>query len=617
MKTLLGFVAGASLGVAATLGFQRLGNPNPAGAEVQPGEPTTSTAGAAREARTVFERTLLQFQADKNLQTAQQGFLRSAELDPSYVPPRVNLAKLAESQDDWDGAIQWQQQVTQTAQPAVAAKAQEDLNRLRKLKLEWSTDSGKREIQFNRALSRSRVLIESNDFAGASEEAERAAQIQADRHEPYVMQAQIAARQGKAAQSKSFLLKAKERAPGRIASDIEETIRNIENDAKISELTAAGETALTKQDFVQASECFREAFKRSPTREDLGLRAAMADSLSKRLSGAETLLQGLVTSHDPQIRREATLLLAGVQDLKRVSQEIDKLGSASESGPKNKAGSASPAPAPIETAPRKKTPDAQAPSSPENRGYRVTTVAGGPGQWLAVVTQSAYGGAPDAVAGPGPWPADWIRDRVSEGYFITQVAGEDENWVVTASRGTQFSGQQFFGPGKFYEPEGDDQNLGSGQFSQRQIAGAMVNGYRITSVAGSGSSWVVVMSKDSGLGRQRFTYPTEFSAKKEDWIKQRWDEGYSITQLGGTLRGDGKNVVIVMSEGSGITEQTFEGPGSFPADWIEQKKKNGYAITSAAGLQDWLVVMSKGGWKGSQVYGKRAEFPSKTIESNR
>ena len=603
MKPNVSLFAGAALGVVSTLCFQRLGNPGSAHPVNSEDARSAPEGKSPRESRTVFEHTLLQFQSDKNLQKAEAGFLRSAELDPSYIPPRVNLAKLAESRADWDAAIQFQQQVALAGEPAVAAKAREDVERLQKLKAEWSTESGRREIQLTRTLSRAMALMESNDFQGASTEAEAAVKIHPDRHEPYVMMAQIALNQGKTDSAKSLLLRAREHAPGRMAPEIEDAIRNIDNDKKASEWVAMGEDAMLKQDFGKAGEYFREAFKLNPHREDLGLRAAMADSLSKKLGGAEVLLQKLVASRNPEIRREATLLLSNVRDLKQFSQGIEKLGGPSEPGSKT-GPSGSPAPpsaAPEGALTRKKISDTQPPTPSENKGYRVTGVAGGPGQWLVVLSKAAFRGAPDLVSGPGPWPAKWISQQLSEDYFITNVAGEDGEWVVTMSRGTPFTDQKHFGAGKFSEVD---------------IAGALVDGYRIISVAGSGSSWVVVMAKGTGLGGQRFTLPTEFS-RKEDWIKERWDEGYRITTLGGTLQKDGNGVVIVMSEGSGLTDQTYEGPGNFPVDWINQKRNDGYGITSAAGLKDWVVVMSKGGRNGSQVYERQDDFPSKIIQNNR
>jgi len=122
-------------------------------------------------------------------------------------------------------------------------------------------------------------------------------------------------------------------------------------------------------------------------------------------------------------------------------------------------------------------------------------------------------------------------------------------------------------------------------------------GYYITSVASGDRRWLVVMSKDTGITSQSFSNEsTEFPA---DFIKEKWGKGYEITSVASEK---GKWVVL-MSKGAGLAEQTYFWGFPFPADKVIEKQAEGYAITYlASDHQRWLVVMSKGSRYGDQLY---------------
>lgn len=245
------------------------------------------------------------------------------------------------------------------------------------------------------------------------------------------------------------------------------------------------------------------------------------------------------------------------------------------------------------------TPSGSEPSSAP-QGYRITQVSGFPKSWMVVMNKGAYNTQMETYNGPGAWPKEWITQKWNEGYRISMTAGDSGGWVVVMSKGTGYTEQKYYGPGPFPE---------------KGIGDSALEDFRLTAIAGYKDQWVAVVSKGTSFGRQRFTSPTDFVGKK-DWIKARWDEGYRITHLAGDSVSQGENsFVIVMTLNSGINEQTYQGPSAFPKDWIKEKWDSGYSITAATGYQNWIVVMSKGKWSGAQTYQRLEAFPDSFIKS--
>lgn len=210
---------------------------------------------------------------------------------------------------------------------------------------------------------------------------------------------------------------------------------------------------------------------------------------------------------------------------------------------------------------------------------RITAVSGFGKNWRVVMS----GGTPfDAQRqlGVGPWPNQSVEQGWKDGLRITSVAGEQGGWNVVMSSGV---------PG--------NQTVLGFDLDQAKITEAMNAGFRITGVAGWKNDWVLVMNTETGYGAQRYTLPTPLNDSRKEWIKARWNEGYRITAIGGdddpTHEDDGW--LFVMTQNTGLQEQTFSEPGPWPAQWIEENTKKGFSITSVAGFnENVMVVMSKG-----------------------
>jgi hypothetical protein len=133
-------------------------------------------------------------------------------------------------------------------------------------------------------------------------------------------------------------------------------------------------------------------------------------------------------------------------------------------------------------------------------------------------------------------------------------------------------------------------------------------GFSITSLAAGDRRWLVVMSKDVGYTSQTFSNEvTEFPG---DFIEGKWGEGYRITSVANT----GGKWVVLMTKGTGYTEQTYFWGYPFPTDKIKEKQALGFEITYlASDHKQWMVVMSKGSGYSDQIYYWTEDSPSDWI----
>lgn len=173
---------------------------------------------------------------------------------------------------------------------------------------------------------------------------------------------------------------------------------------------------------------------------------------------------------------------------------------------------------------------------------RVVAIGGSVDGWHLAVSaagnQKLYG--QQQVLFETAWPQQAIAAAWKQGFNISGVAGDSRGWAVVLSRfkNTQRRNSGSWGPG--------DLNT---EVFQTWFAESHAKGARITSIAGYGNNWVVVMSFGTGWGQQRFTRAGPYD---NDWLKERATEGYEITTIAGDRRPDGSggmtdSYVIVMA----------------------------------------------------------------------
>ncbi len=133
-------------------------------------------------------------------------------------------------------------------------------------------------------------------------------------------------------------------------------------------------------------------------------------------------------------------------------------------------------------------------------------------------------------------------------------------------------------------------------------------GFRVTDLAYGPGAWAAIMSQNSPYGRQTWKTSAAFPG---DYIQEKWDEGFRVTTL---AYGNGLWLAALSLE-SPYGRQTYQTSAAFPGDYIQQKWDEGFRVTSLAyGDGLWGVVLSADAPYGRQTYKTAAVFPGDYIQ---
>lgn len=225
----------------------------------------------------------------------------------------------------------------------------------------------------------------------------------------------------------------------------------------------------------------------------------------------------------------------------------------------------------------------------DDKGARIKAIGGFAEQWRIVMEPGA-GATRQCVHPRGVLPIEWVRKKWSEGWEVTSIGGEKDLWRVVMSKGDKPARQQ---------------KLAGHDFDATSLSQLIGAGYRITCHAGYLSHWTFVLTADTGWGEQAFTPPGSFDDKRRSWIAARMKEGYRITSIGGDDNAKNRSYdtwIVVMTRDAGLGEQVFTGPSAWPEQWIKEHETKGYLITQCSGFDDhWVVVMTKSGQPSGTV----------------
>jgi hypothetical protein len=144
-------------------------------------------------------------------------------------------------------------------------------------------------------------------------------------------------------------------------------------------------------------------------------------------------------------------------------------------------------------------------------GYDITTLSGGKGKWLVVMSKGL--GYTQSYGSVSSLDDQWIKQKLDEGYKITSVDGAMKDWLVVVSKKSKYGRQDFY--------------LGQ-KFPTIWIQQKWREGFQITGVALKQKEWLIVMSKNSGYEGQAYRESVE---PPDLWVKQRQAEGYNITSV--------------------------------------------------------------------------------------
>ena len=168
------------------------------------------------------------------------------------------------------------------------------------------------------------------------------------------------------------------------------------------------------------------------------------------------------------------------------------------------------------------------------------------------------------------------------GAFLVQA--QDKTIIMTESR-LPYTSQTWFYSGR------------GNELQESNIEKNWDEGRRITSVAYTDNGWFVTMAKNTGMGRQSYSYSADWPI---DWIKEKWGNDYNITAIG---RSQSK-WLVVMSQDSGYTTQYWcRDNWSELKEWYDEKREEGCYITDMAYNGNmWTLVASKTDKIKSQGY---------------
>lgn len=131
--------------------------------------------------------------------------------------------------------------------------------------------------------------------------------------------------------------------------------------------------------------------------------------------------------------------------------------------------------------------------------------------------------------------------------------------------------------------------------------------YYITSID-KGSNWGLVMSSGTGYSDQLWMTNEIFPESK---IKEYGAKGFFITNVSYS----GKVWIIVMSKGTGFTSQEYLTGSTFPKDFVSKVWDKGKKITEMIYANNiWVVVASDDKKLGTQMYYMSDTYPSEVIK---
>eukprot|EP00798_Chlamydomonas_sp_ICE-L_P015695 gene15695-21804_t len=135
------------------------------------------------------------------------------------------------------------------------------------------------------------------------------------------------------------------------------------------------------------------------------------------------------------------------------------------------------------------------------------------------------------------------------------------------------------------------------------------DGLHISSVACCQELWALIMDAGTGFTSQVYNLNQQFLPK--EWIMEKWEEGFYITAMAGSMSGCS---LVVMSKGTPYTQQSYKVSDSFPFKWINKKWKEGFYVTSMATSHTrWAVVMSRNAGFVDQCVELDFQYPSEGI----
>lgn len=132
-------------------------------------------------------------------------------------------------------------------------------------------------------------------------------------------------------------------------------------------------------------------------------------------------------------------------------------------------------------------------------------------EWFVITSKLSYTGQTYKLS--KDFPTEWIKTNWDKGYYVTNLEFGDGQWLVVMSLGTGFTGQRFF-------TESNSTLIG------KKIKESWDLKYRITCVAFGQNTGAFIMTAGSGLDGQSYHFSDDVP---NDWLKPFYDKKYNVT----------------------------------------------------------------------------------------
>lgn len=207
------FIASGIVVFVPSLGAQST-TPSGSGAVPQPATLCGAKVAAAVCAGRLFVSTSRTFLLDRDKQKAAIGYLKVAQLDPTYAPAWFNLGVLSEGSQKWVEAKGYFEKYLEASPNGPESKrAAEEIATLAPYAAGKVSPEEARRAEYDASVQRARIMMAAKLYREAVSEAGHAQSLDDTRWESYAIVALCMREQNKLDQASSFEKLAEDRAP--------------------------------------------------------------------------------------------------------------------------------------------------------------------------------------------------------------------------------------------------------------------------------------------------------------------------------------------------------------------------------------------------------------------
>ena len=248
-------------------------------------------------------------------------FLLSARRDPLFATAVYDLGVMCAREERWDDALNfYREAATIDSSAEMTRLTQAEIARVQLIASLEKTPDGQRARQFDiRFLS---LVAKQTNTVASLEEATQLAKTDPDRWEAPALIGLLQALSGKYAESAKALDSAARMAPAERRKSLASAAELARSESSYEELVRAGNENWDRQQYDAAAKAYASAWETSPSRDQIGMRAATAFLMADEIPLAARTLAKLRDSGGPETSAKAGLML---KELGAVSDEAKQL----------------------------------------------------------------------------------------------------------------------------------------------------------------------------------------------------------------------------------------------------------------------------------------------------